>query len=930
MRTNISSGTARIKCLFIISLIAVFCFAAAISISYAADSSDEETVYVGIIKNPSMGSSQNTGYVRGYDSEYMYKIAQYADVRVKFIYEDNYDTMLSDLESGKLEMAFGITKSDPLTARFLYSSRSTDMNPISISARSDDSRFEYGNPSLLNGKKGGIIKGSMVLSAFDTYCSENSISTNITKYDTRSALHDALKNGSVDYIVTGKTQTDDFSTVLQFSPISYYIAFNKNNFALKDHVDAAMSRLEFEDEEYPAKLYHKYSCTATRKMAALTAAEKSYIASHPVVKVAIIQQDAPFSETSYTGKISGIIPAYYKKLSTICGLKFEFTPYGSYDKMVKAVQDGRADVAGMVSDDIYTADSKGLVLTRFYTEHEMMQITRSSTGDIHTVAVRDSDADIVNYYYSNSGSKVTVKGYVDVNECYKRLRKGEVDAVVCPTPYVTWLMNQHRATDYKITNLSTMNWTACGAVTTKNETLGSILSKAAVASGSEIDGMIANNIMPGTSLQVFLDKLPVSWIVVFFITVLFMAIIYVVLLMNNRRDKEHAILMVTNAKLSAAEEAKNEEAAFLSSMSHDMRTPLNGIIGFTSLALNDHDPYKREEYLKKIDSSSKLMLGIVNDVLDISKIASGKTELHPKVFSIREIFDSVTDSMRHLADAKNIDLDADVGDTGDTYISADISRIQQVLLNLLSNAVKYTDPGGTVRFTLDLSGSDLVATISDNGIGMSPEFQAKMFEPFEQEERNIHTSSEGTGLGLSIVKQIIDMMRGTITVDSRIGEGSTFTVVLPVSRAGAESHADIASSDTQICDLSGKRILLCEDNEINAEIADKLLREWTGAISEHAWNGQEGLDMIKAAPSGYYTAIFMDIRMPVMDGLEATGRIRAIYPDIPIIAMTADAYSEDIRQCLDAGMDAHIAKPIDPKNLASTLNTVLASKIISS
>jgi signal transduction histidine kinase/CheY-like chemotaxis protein len=372
----------------------------------------------------------------------------------------------------------------------------------------------------------------------------------------------------------------------------------------------------------------------------------------------------------------------------------------------------------------------------------------------------------------------------------------------------------------------------------------------------------------------------------------------------------------------AAVKANEAKSSFLSSMSHDLRTPLNGIIGFTEIALKESDPARKQEYLEKIKLSGDLLLSLVNDTLDLSRIESGKIRLEPEDTDSRSFLQSVLAAVKPVAEQKGVHLVADVAQYPCEMIYVDRLKLQKVILNLLSNAVKYTLPGGTVRFAAEnIASADSPMTrritVADNGIGMRPEFLEHLYEPFAQEMRPEAANVQGTGLGLSIVKKIVDLMGGTIEVRSEVNVGTTFVVDLPISckRTAVEQKA---IAECAVKDLSGKHILLVEDNYLNAEIATLLLKE-KGIAVTLAENGELGAERFAASAPGTFDAVLMDIRMPVMSGYEAARAIRGMdrtdAHTVPIIAMTADAFEEDLRLAKSAGMNDFVTKPVDPQNL---------------
>ncbi|WP_300605212.1 ATP-binding protein [uncultured Oscillibacter sp.] len=373
-----------------------------------------------------------------------------------------------------------------------------------------------------------------------------------------------------------------------------------------------------------------------------------------------------------------------------------------------------------------------------------------------------------------------------------------------------------------------------------------------------------------------------------------------------------------------AEQANAAKQEFLSSMSHDIRTPMNAIIGMTSLALdNTDDPKRVRDYLGKIALSSKHLLGLINDVLDISKIESGKMTLNVEPVSLREAMDSIVNIMQPQVTAKNQQFKAAAQEILSENVRCDGVRLNQVLINLLGNAVKFTPEKGAVQLTVyqealpeDASRVRTHFLVSDTGIGMSKEYQKVIFESFSREDNTRVRKTEGSGLGMAITKCIVDAMGGTISVRSEQGRGSEFHVVLDLEKAAAPAASEAADSAAERVNdvvLKGRRILLAEDNELNWEVARELLSILELEL-DWAENGEICVEKFRNSPAGHYDAIIMDVRMPVMDGYEATAAIRRLEredADIPIIAMTADAFSEDIQRCLERGMNDHLAKPID-------------------
>ena len=390
---------------------------------------------------------------------------------------------------------------------------------------------------------------------------------------------------------------------------------------------------------------------------------------------------------------------------------------------------------------------------------------------------------------------------------------------------------------------------------------------------------------------------------------------------QQQLEQENRLLQA----LEMAETATAAKSNFLASMSHDLRTPLNGVLGFTAFALRENDPQKKQEYLERVASSGQILLDLINDTLDLSRIESGKAVPEPEAVMSDELIPAVVTALKPSAELKGVHLVENLIDYQNQPVWIDKLKVNKIALNLLSNAIKFTHSGGTVTVTPYCSSaySDPMVCgfiVEDTGIGMSEEFMKHMYEPFSQEKRSESVQMPGTGLGLSIVKRYVDLLGGTIRVESRLHGGTRWDVTLPVTRLqnGLKERPKVESLET----LRGRRVLLCEDNQMNTEIASMLLKD-KGMLVETAENGAIGLKRFAVSPEGYYDIVLMDIRMPEMDGLEAARKIRALARSdantIPIIAMTADAFEESIREAKDAGMNAYITKPVEPGKMFETL-----------
>ncbi|TDP54371.1 ATP-binding response regulator [Aminicella lysinilytica] len=381
-------------------------------------------------------------------------------------------------------------------------------------------------------------------------------------------------------------------------------------------------------------------------------------------------------------------------------------------------------------------------------------------------------------------------------------------------------------------------------------------------------------------------------------------------LLTDQLDRE----IVLRKEANKANEMKTE---FLSNVSHDMRTPLNAILGYTDMALKTDSAETTRDYLQKISKAGNTLLSLISDTLDLQRIENGRVHIALAPVSVESIIKTVVASVQPVIEQKNITFNVDYDPESLVPVVTDAAKLQEVIINLMSNATKFTQKGGQIDFIIRTSGLTDQSVIydfivRDNGVGISEGFMPKIFEPFSQERSRETAEIGGSGLGLSIVDRLVRLMGGSISVESELGEGTEFVVHMDMERADdlvKEESADKAV----ITNMKGRRILICEDNSMNMEIAISIL-SGAGLEAEQASNGKMGLEKFEASAPDYYDAILMDLRMPVMDGYKAAEKIRACdHPKaktIPIIAMSADAYESDVKKCLEAGMNAHVSKPI--------------------
>ena len=654
---------------------------------------------------------------------------------------------------------------------------------------------------------------------------------------------------------------------------------------------------------------------------------------------------AIFSMDETTGKLTGMLPEYVSYAKDCLGnqtLKFNIQDYDDYDEMLQALQNHEIDMIFYAGRNPDIAEKKGYALTNTAWTYNLMAVTDEKNfdeGNVYTVAV-PKEKEALKQQLTFSYPQWNLVDYDSFEEAAEMITNEKADCFLMGASQAMVYDNNR---DFKSVPL-TKTMEACFAVKGGEETLLSILNKTLKGMPS---GMLTSAlaIYDSTADKVtFLDFVKDNMLAFFLATgfsALSIIVIILVLLRKARKAEAAAKLAANDTQklnekleiaLKKAEDASLAKTSFLNNMSHDIRTPMNVILGYAQLMeneLNGKDIPEVLEHLEKLQQSGNLLLSIINNVLDMARIESGRMEIDENYCRIEDVWKSLFAVFDEKARKKNISLHYTMN-VEHEHVLTDVTKVKEILVNILSNAIKYTPAGGSVmvyvdELPCDESGYMIVRIrISDTGIGMSQDYLTKIFEAFTREKNTTKSKIAGTGLGMSIVKNYVDLLGGTIDVESELGKGSTFTVTLKHriadERYYVKKHIEESGTGNEI--LEGRNILLAEDNDLNAEIAEAIL-ERAGLRIERVENGIQCVNRILKMPAGTYDMIFMDIQMPQMDGYKATQTIRNL-PDkdkacIPIIAMTANAFAEDKKKTMEAGMNAHLSKPLNVPELMDTI-----------
>lgn len=910
-----------------------------------------ETVPAKVVR---VGSFEDTfnyvnekGIRKGYGYELLQTLSGYTGWQLEYVTCD-WSDCFEKLKNGEIDIMGDISYTEDRTEEMLFSDEPMGEEKDYLYADLSREDITASDFKTLNGKKIGVLMGTEPEVMLTEWEEKYDLKTQHVNIANNEDAKQKLANHEIDCFVS---MEESFWTELGISTITrvgssdIYYAINKDRADIKEELDNAMRALEDADPFYTADLYKRYFSMDYTPI--LTGEEKAWLKKHGAIRMGFLTGDSGVSVYDpSTGELTGTITDYIRFAKDCLGnqeLEFQMVGYDSQKAELDALKSGEIDMVFHFDQSPNLAEEYRVACTNTTWTSNMMAVTNKehfNETQANRVAVPQNKISLTRYlavYYP----QWEIVDCAAQEDAARLVKDGQADC------FVTGVSSQENySKKYDFYSVPLPNPAkSCFAVNSGNAILLSILNKT-------IKAMPANMLTASLAMyksaarKVTLGEfIRDDFFMVLLVSSIFVAVILLAILklLQKARKAEAAARKAANdtqelnAKLQIAaekaESANRAKSTFLFNMSHDIRTPMNAIIGYADLASrHSDDPAKLKKYMENIQVCGQNLLMLLNNVLDLARIENDKTEMEYSVSDVEKDFRNCIAMFRNQADSKGQTLTVTT-QLQYPYIYADIPHLTEVCTNLVSNAVKYTGAGGTIRCGVTQKPGekegwcDTVVTVADNGIGMSQEFQKHIFEPFERERTSTVSKVEGSGIGMGIVKKLVGLMGGTVEVESKIGVGSTFTVTIPCRIASEEEvQAKRAADPADRESLRGTRILLTEDNDLNAEIATELLQE-EGCTVDRAKDGVECVDMLEKAANGTYQLILMDVQMPVMNGYDATKKIRRMddpqKANIPIVAMTANAFSEDKQVALDAGMNDHIAKPINMSVLVPTLRKYL-------
>ena len=914
---------------------------AVLPVKAAAETASAKVVRVGSFED-TFNYVNEKGARKGYGYELLETLSGYTGWQFEYVTCD-WSDCFEKLKNGEIDIIGGISYTEDRTQEMLFSDEPMGVEKYYLYAdlsRADISASDF---KTLNGKKIGVLMGTEPEVMLAEWEEKYGLKTEHVNISNNEDVKQKLANHEIDCFVSLEESfwaERGISTITRVGESGIYYAINKNRPDIKEELDDAMRALDEAVPFYTADLYKRYFSMDYTPI--LTGEEKAWLRKHGAIRMGFLASDSGVSTFDpATGEFTGVITDYIQFAADCLGnqeLEFQLVGYDSKEAELDALKSGEIDMIFHCDQNPNLAEEYHFACTNTTWTSNLMAVTNKqhfNENNVNRIAVPQNKLSLKKYlaFYYPQWEIVDC----DTQEDAARLVKdGQADC------FVTGISSENKySKKYSFYSVPLVNPVrSCFAVNSGNRSLLSILNKTIKAMPvNMLAGALA--MYKSSARKVTLsDFIKDNFFKVMLISSIAVAVVLLTILMllQKARKAEAAARKAAsdtqelNAKLQVAvekaESANRAKSTFLSNMSHDIRTPMNAIIGFTTLALsNINDTERVKDYLGKTLASSNHLLSLINDVLDMSRIESGKIHLEEVEVNLSDVLHDLKTIVSGQIYAKQLELYMDAMDVTDEDVYCDKTRLNQILLNLLSNAIKFTPAGGTVSVRVrQLAGKvrgcgQYEFRIKDNGIGMSQEFAQKIFEPFERERTSTVSRIQGTGLGMAITKNIVDMMGGTIEVQTAQGKGTEFTVCVPM-RAQTEQRPV-----EKITELEGLKALVVDDDFNTCDSVTKMLvkvgmrAEWTLSGKEAVLRARQSIEM-----SDVYHAYIIDWRLPDMNGIEVTRQIRSLHDDTPIIILTAYDWSDIEVEAKAAGVTAFCSKPMFMSDLRETLMSALGQK----
>ena len=931
-----TSFASRVACAFLAACL-VLCWPVAPAFAESVPQVETPNYRVAFYYSANFNMQDETGTRSGYGYEAMQEISKHMQCTFSYVgYDKTADENVEMLRNGELDLYTAAKKTPEREAEFVFSSHPSITAVTSMNVKVGNTKVVSGDYSTYNGLRIGLLARHTYNGRFLEFVKEKGFDCEIVYYDTPTELSNALVNDEVDALVNSYIRTpEDERAVEEFGETPYYFMARQEDQALIDEIDRAIDAMNVETPNWRTDLYNKYYGSADKNVE-LTESEQELLdrmrENGTVVRGVMSPDGNPYSWYE-NGEAKGIAADLFRACAEELGLDYEIVPVETREEYREAVQSGAVDVLMDVKGS-YDGDGADYRLTDPYISTSVSLLRESySSGPVERLAVADMSLSVREIAATNwPNAEIVTMG--DTQGCVRAVESGEVDAALLMTYTAQNLRSTDLQNSLQVDIVPSVSLDLKMGVNAQDDrdffgVWEKTLYRVAQQEGANtVQSYIEESATP--SLAKYLVGHPILLVVVSALILLLAFAGVVVFLSMRAKRRQQQISGQLACALAEAKSANDAKQNFFSKMSHDIRTPLNVVLGMTQIARTcEGDKAKLDGALESIESEGNYLLVLINSILDVNQLEHGHVELKEEAFCpVAEIRRSVS-LLLPLAEKKGQKLTM-VCDGDDCVVVGDAGRFGQIALNIVSNAIKYTGQGGAIEVRLQCSPEGACRFVcTDNGIGMSADIVEHITEDYARAEDSRVSKTQGTGLGMSVVKGFTELMGGSLSVESELGRGSRFTVEIPFARATPEQRREVLDGAGEkrdyAAEFDGMKVLLAEDNELNAEIAIELLKS-IGFSVDWAENGQTACERFESSPVGEYVAVFMDMQMPVMDGVEAARRIRASEradSELPIFAMTANTFASDRRQCLDAGMTGFISKPVDIEGVAAILHKSL-------
>ena len=877
--------------------------------------------------------TDKNGSRSGYGYEYEQAVSAYTGWDYDYV-TGNWEELLKKLQNGEIDLMSSLSYTDERAKTMLFSDLPMGEEKYYLYADLTNSDISASDISSLNGQSVAMMENSVQTTQFSDWEKKYNVKTKHVFVNSMDQAKEMFAKHEIQGVISTETSiwvSTGLSAVFTTGGSEIYYGINKNRPDLKEELDRVMRAMENDKPFYSDDLYKQY--IATQSIAVLSSDEQEWLKQHGAIRVGYLEYDPGFSAVDpQSGKLMGVVNDYIEYASKCFEQPLEFHLVGldSQEALIQAVRDNKIDMIFHVNQNPYYAEENGLSLSNTVLSVPFAAVTAQEAFNEsaeNTVAIAKENSKY-KWYVAYNYPNWNIKEYNSIKDAEQAVRNGKADCFIVRSGQAMNYVHDKKMHSVFLTKTANTSF----AVEKGNTLLMSILNKTLKSiQTSKLTGAVS---MYEDSLKkvTFSDFLKDNFLkVIMMFSLVFMLILGMFIHLLKKAKAAETKARESQAQAEKANAAKSE---FLFNMSHDIRTPMNVILGYNQLMKSQLTEPKQLDYQKKIEQSGKLLLAIINNVLDMARIESGKMKVDENYEIVGEIVDEIISTFSSEAEEKGIHLSGSMQVTH-RNILCDGTKIREIYVNLVSNAMKYTPRGGNVTITVEELPCEkegyvkIKAEIKDTGIGMGKEYLPTLFEPFSREHNTTTGKVGGTGLGMAIVKKYMDLMGGSIEVVSEPGKGTIFTFTLMhkiADRKCCSQKTETVETSDKGESLRGKHVLLAEDNDLNAEIAVTVLEE-TGLVIERVEDGIQCVNRIEQMSAGTYDLILMDIQMPNMDGYQAAKYIRHLNDkkkaEIPIIAMTANAFAEDRKRAFDAGMNGHIAKPIDIEKLGAVILSIL-------